>query len=116
MSGAVTGYGILVVTGHFTAAGSFGWRGIVLVIGEGVMTVSGGGNNSYEGAVLLARTRVDDPTGAGGGALLPGPAPGATLLDWAGGGGNGVHYDSCTIRNATSNVVYRVLSFREISE
>ena len=116
MTGGVTGYGILVVTGHFTAAGSFGWRGIVLVIGEGVMTVSGGGNNSYEGAVLLARTHVDDPTGAGGGALLPGPAPGATLLDWAGGGGNGVHYDSCTIRNATTNVIYRVLAFREIAE
>jgi hypothetical protein len=80
------------------------------------MTVSGGGNNSYEGAVLLARTRSADPTGTGIGALLPGPAPGATLLDWAGGGGNGVHYDSCTIRNATSNVIYRVLSFREIPE
>jgi hypothetical protein len=116
MSGAVTGYGILVVTGNFTAAGSFGWRGIVLVIGQGSMTVSGGGNNSYEGAVLLARTRSADPTGTGIGALLPGPAPGPTLLDWAGGGGNGVHYDSCTIRNATSNVVYRVLSFREVSE
>jgi len=116
LQGTQTGYGILVVTGNFTAGGSIGWRGIVLVIGQGTMTVSGGGNNSYEGAVLLARTHVDDPTGAGGGALLPGPAPGATLLDWAGGGGNGVHYDSCTIRNATSNVVYRVLSFREISE
>jgi Tfp pilus assembly protein PilX len=116
LQGAQTGYGILVVTGNFSAGGSVGWRGIVLVIGQGTMTVSGGGNNSYEGAVLLARTRSADPTGTGIGALLPGPAPGPTLLDWAGGGGNGVHYDSCTIRNATSNVVYRVLSFREVSE
>ena len=114
--GAATGYGILVVTGNFTAGGSFGWRGPVLVIGQGSMTVSGGGNNSYEGAVLLARTRNPDPTGTGIGTLLPGPAPGSTLLNWAGGGGNGVHYDSCTIRNATSNVVYHVLSFREVTE
>ncbi|MCL4524739.1 MAG: pilus assembly PilX N-terminal domain-containing protein [Acidobacteria bacterium] len=116
LQGQITGYGILVVTGNFSAGGSVGWRGIVLVIGQGTMSVSGGGNNSYEGAVLLARTHNDDPTGAGGGSLLPGPAPGPTLLDWAGGGGNGVHYDSCTIRNATNNVVYRVLSFREVSE
>ncbi len=116
LQGVQTGYGILVVTGNYTAGGSVGWRGIVLVIGEGTMTVSGGGNNSYEGAVLLARTHNRDPQGEGNGSLLPGPAPGVTLLDWAGGGGNGVHYDSCTIRNATSNVVYRVLSFREISE
>ncbi len=116
LQGAQTGYGILVVTGNFSAGGSVGWRGIILVIGQGTMTVSGGGNNSYEGAVLLARTRNNDPTGTGIGTLLPGPAPGPTLLDWAGGGGNGVHYDSCTIRNATSNVVYRVLSFREVSE
>jgi hypothetical protein len=116
LQGAQTGYGILVVTGNFTAGGSVGWRGIVLVIGEGTMTVSGGGNNSYEGAVLLARTHNRDPQGEGNGSLLPGPAPGVTLLDWAGGGGNGIHYDSCTIRNAKNNVIYRVLSFREISE
>lgn len=116
LQGSQTGYGILVVTGNFSAGGSVGWRGIVLVIGQGTMTVSGGGNNSYEGAVLLARTRNDDPDGAGAGDLLLGPAPGPTLLDWAGGGGNGVHYDSCTIRNAQNNVVYRVLSFREVSE
>jgi hypothetical protein len=116
LQGQQTGYGILVVTGNYSAGGSVGWRGIILVIGQGTMTISGGGNNSYEGAVLLARTRNADPTGTGIGTLLPGPAPGATLLDWAGGGGNGVHYDSCTIRNATSNVVYRVLSFREVTE
>ena len=116
LQGQQTGYGILVVTGNFSAGGSVGWRGIVLVIGQGTMTVSGGGNNSYEGAVLLARTRNADATGTGIGTLLPGPAPGPTLLDWAGGGGNGVHYDSCTIRNSQNNVVYRVLSFREVSE
>jgi hypothetical protein len=108
--GTQTGYGILVVTGNFTAGGTFGWRGPVLVIGQGTMTVQGGGSNSYEGAVLLARTRDN------AGNLLPGPQPGATLLDWSGGGGNGVHYDSCTLRNAQNNVRFLVLSFREVAE
>ncbi|MBI1750806.1 MAG: hypothetical protein HY234_05885 [Acidobacteria bacterium] len=110
LSGSQTGYGILVVTGNYSASGGVGWRGIVLVVGQGNMTVSGGGSNSYEGSVLLARTR--DAAGN----LLPGPAPGPTMLDWAGGGGNGVHYDSCEIRNSQNNVTYRVLSFREITE
>jgi hypothetical protein len=108
LSGNITGYGILVVTGNATFAGTVGWQGIVLIIGQGTMTVSGGGNNSFEGAVLLARTR--DAAGN----LLPTPGP--TLLDWAGGGGNGVHYDSCHINNAQNNLVYRLLSFREVTE
>lgn len=110
LQGTITGYGILVVTGNFSAGGTVGWRGPVLVIGQGTMTVQGGGTNSYEGAVLLARTR--DAAGN----LLPGPAPGPTLLDWSGGGGNGVHYDSCTLRNSQNNVRHVVLSFREVAE
>jgi len=111
LSGNITGYGILVVTGNFDAAGTVGWRGIVMIIGQGHMAVSGGGNNSYEGAVFLARTR--DAAGN----LLPGPAPSGSLLDWNGGGGNGVHYSTCQIQNANNaNAIYRVLSFREVPE
>jgi hypothetical protein len=72
------------------------------------MTVSGGGSNSFEGAVVLARTR--DAAGN----LLPSMGP--TLLDWAGGGGNGVHFDSCEINNSNNNYSYRLLSFREVIE
>src|SRR5262249_2362227 len=57
LSGNTTGYGILVVTGTYTASGTDGWRGIVLVVGQGNMQVNGGGNNEYDGAVLLAKTR-----------------------------------------------------------
>jgi len=108
LSGNVTGYGILVVTGNFLASGTVGWKGIVLVVGTGTMTVSGGGNNEYDGAVLLANTRNADGTIRS--------TMGPTLLDWAGGGGNGVYYSSGCINNAQNNVVYRVLSFREIVE
>jgi hypothetical protein len=102
------GYGILVVTGKFTASGTVGWRGIVLVVGQGEMEVSGGGNESYDGAVILAKTRD-----AAGNIL---PTMGPTILDWAGGGGNGVHYDSCHINNSNNNYSFRILSFREVRE
>jgi hypothetical protein len=108
LSGTVTGYGILVVTGNFNASGTVGWKGIVLVVGKGVMTVSGGGNNEYDGAVFLANTRNADGTIRS--------TLGPTLLDWAGGGGNGVYYSSGCINNAQNSVTFRVLSFREIIE
>jgi len=108
LSGAITGYGILVVTGNYSAQGTVGWNGIVLVVGTGNMEVSGGGNNSYEGSVLLANTR--NPDGTIRSTLGP------TVLNWAGGGGNGVHYDSCHVNNSQNNVSYRVLSFREIAQ
>jgi Tfp pilus assembly protein PilX len=108
LSGSITGHGVLVVTGKFTANGTVGWKGIVLVVGQGVMEVNGGGNNQYDGAVLLAKTK--DASGN----LLPSVGP--TLLDWAGGGGNGVSYSTGCINNAQNNTSYRVLSFREIQE
>jgi hypothetical protein len=108
LSGGVTGYGVLVVTGKFSASGTVGWKGIVLVVGEGEMEVNGGGSNQYDGAVLLAKTKDSN------GNLLSTVGP--TLLDWAGGGGNGVSYSTGCINNAQNNTSYRVLSFREIQE
>ena len=56
MSGNYTGYGLLVVTGNFSYSGTTGWNGIVLVIGDGTTTYngSGGGNNSFNGAIYVA--------------------------------------------------------------
>lgn len=108
LTGSGTGYGILVVTGNFTFSGGWGWRGVVLVIGQGSMLENGGGSNEFDGAVLVAKT-LD---GAGN----PLAALGTPVLNWNGGGGNGVYYDSCWINNASSGVTYKVLSFREIGQ
>ncbi|HET7106817.1 MAG TPA: pilus assembly PilX N-terminal domain-containing protein [Candidatus Acidoferrum sp.] len=108
LSGSGTGYGILVVTGTFRFTGDWGWRGVVLVIGQGNMQESGGGNNEFDGAVLVAQT-LD---GAGN----PLATLGTPTLNWSGGGGNGIYYDSCWINNASAGVTYKVLSFREISQ
>lgn len=105
--GPVTGYGILVVTGNLTMSGNSGWRGAVLVIGQGTMAVSGGGNNEIDGALFLANTR--DTSGN----LLNTLGP--TSLNWSGGGGNGVYFDSCWLSNAQNSIKkFNVLSFREI--
>jgi PilX N-terminal len=108
LSGNTTGYGILVVRGTYSPAGTVGWNGIVLVIGQGDIQGSGGGNNSYNGAVFVANTRDSS------GNLLNNL--GTPIFDWSGGGGNGIAYNPCTINNATQNQSYQVLSFREIPD
>ena len=108
LPGNNTGYGILVVTGTLTFSGNTGWRGVVLVVGQGNMVENGGGNNEFDGAVLVAKT-----LNAAGQPLA---TLGQPVLNWNGGGGNGVYYDSCWINNATSGLTYKVLGFREISQ
>jgi hypothetical protein len=108
MTGGFTGYGLLVVTGNFAYSGNTGWNGIVLVIGDGTTTYngSGGGSNSFNGAIYVA-TIWDSSRN-----LLSSFGP--VSYDISGGGGNGVYYDSCWIKNAQKPATYQVLSFREI--
>jgi hypothetical protein len=108
LSGNVTGYGILVVTGNYSASGNVGWNGVVLVVGQGVMNVNGGGNNSYNGAVLVAKT-LD----AAGNPLA---TLGLPTVSWSGGGGNGIYFNSCTINSATTSLAFHLLSFSEVPQ
>jgi hypothetical protein len=108
LSGQVAGYGILLVTGSLTLSGTVGWRGAVLAVGQGTMTVNGGGSNELDGAVLVARTRDTSNN------LLSSLGP--PSLNWSGGGGNGIYYDSCWLADAFNAMNYSVLAFREISQ
>jgi hypothetical protein len=111
MSSASPGYGTLVVTGDLSAGGNFGWRGIILGIGQGSMSMNGGGNGEFDGAIVLAKTHNSS------GALLA--TPGTPSISWSGGGGNGLYYDSCWINSALANTVsggYPILSFRELGQ
>ncbi len=109
-TGPNTGYGILVVTGNFLYHGNSGWKGIVLVIGDGTTTFDGlgGGNGEFDGAIYVATIR--DASGN----LLP--SLGTVNFDIAGGGGNGIYYNSCWINRVQQPPSYLVLSFREISQ
>ena len=108
MTGNFTGYGLLVVTGDFSYSGTTGWNGIVLVIGDGTTTYngSGGGNNSFNGAIYVATIWDNNRN------LLPSFGP--VSYDISGGGGSGTYYNSCWIKNAQQPISYQVLSFREI--
>jgi len=108
LTGNFTGYGLLVVTGNFAYAGNDGWKGIVLVVGDGTTTYngSGGGNNEFDGAIFVG-TLWDSSHN-----MLS--AWGPTSYDISGGGGNGIYYNSCWIKNAQKPPTYQILSFREI--
>jgi hypothetical protein len=106
LSGNVTGYGILVVTGTFTASGNVGWNGLVLVVGQGNFVGNGGGNNSYNGSILVAKTL--DSMGN------PLTSLGSPTVNYNGGGGNGFHYSSGCIAQATTLSTFHIMAFREM--
>lgn len=106
--GPNTGYGLLVVTGNFHYHGNSGWKGIILVVGDGITTFDGqgGGNGEFDGAIFVATTRDIN------GVQLANF--GTVNYDISGGGGNGVYYNSCWIKQVQQPPTYKVLSFREI--
>ena len=108
-----TGYGLLLVTGNLNYDPDASWDGIVLVIGQGTVTGSKGGNGLFLGAFLVARTH--DPSGN----LLPDPALGNLTVNFNNGssmGGKGIYYSSCWIQKSQPSSGYKILSFHEISQ
>lgn len=103
----VTGYGVLVVTGDLNLAGTFGWRGIILVIGEGKINGSSVNAGEIDGAMIAAQ--IHDSSGH----ILSSLGPAS--VNWNNGRG-GIFYDSCWINNAMAAFPYKVLSFREIPQ
>ena len=106
MSGATRGGGILIVTGTLTFSGNSGFYGIVLAIGKGILLSNGGGNGEFDGAVLVAHTR--DSSGHVLSTL------GNPVVDWGGGGGNGIYFNQCAINAAQNNLGLKVTANREL--
>jgi hypothetical protein len=106
--GPNTGYGLLVVTGNFHYHGNSGWKGVILVVGDGTTTFdgNGGGNGEFDGAVFVATTRD-----ALGNQLAN---FGTVNYDISGGGGNGVYYNSCWIKQVQQPPTYKIVTFKEI--
>jgi len=130
LSGATSGAGILLVTGTLTYSGNFSFDGIVMAIGEGHIIANGGGNGQFNGAVVIAH--IGDDSGCASGTspcyktnpveanlnLDPTthkPVLGSPNLDWSGGGGNGIQYDTCALQLANSAPTYTVIARREIT-
>jgi hypothetical protein len=100
-----TGYGLLLVTGKLTYSGDSGWKGIVLVIGQGVVEETGSANSGeIDGAVFVAN--VNNGVGI--------PTLGPASYTVANPGGKGIYYDSCWVAKAQKPISYKVLAFHEI--
>ena len=109
-SGIFTGYGLLVVTGNFKFSADSGWRGIILVIGQGTVNGEDFGGNEFDGAIFVAKTR--DAAGTELAALGQ-----ATFAITVGdGGGSGINYNSCWVNSVQAKQTYSALSFREIGQ
>jgi hypothetical protein len=106
MTGNPSGGGILVVTGTLNMSGNTSFDGIILVIGKGSFVANGGGNGQYTGAMLIAKTRDSS------GNLLS--TLGEPVVDWSGGGGNGIVYSSCKINNVQNSIGFRTQATREL--
>jgi len=106
-----TGYGLLLVTGNFTMDPDNGWRGIILVMGEGkIGNTDNTGSREIDGAVFVART-------SSSGVALPDPdLEGASVIFDDHMEGTGIRYSNCWIQKAQPIDSYRVLSFHEIPQ
>lgn len=100
-----TGYGLLLVTGNLNSYPDASWDGIILVIGRGTVTGSGGGSGEMDGAVLVANTQA---SGSNFGT--------ASMVFSSTMGGLGIRYSSCWIQRAQPVANYKILSFHEISQ
>lgn len=108
MSGGLSGAGILLVEGTLTLSGNPSYNGLVLVIGKGVVTKNGGGNGTFDGAMLVAN--LYDSSGQ----MITSGSPGTPTINWNGGGNATVQYDSCWANSMNLTMPYKSMAVREM--
>ena len=85
-----SGAGVLIVTGTLSFTGNATFNGLILVIGQGSMSESGGGSGGFNGSVFLARTHSATGPNYPELAVL-----GTPTIAWNGGGTAFIQYNSC---------------------
>ncbi|HZH31596.1 MAG TPA: hypothetical protein VEY11_12610 [Pyrinomonadaceae bacterium] len=96
------GGGLLVVTGNLVLKGNSAFRGIILVMGNGHVTRSGGGNANVRGAWMVANFNRNGPGGFG-----------APTFDVAGGGNADFQFDWAAIIEANRGVGITITGIAE---
>ena len=96
------GAGLLIVTGKLTLKGGPNFDGIILVMGQGEIDKSGGGDGEFHGAIMVAKFDINGT----GGFLAP-------KFQVAGGGGSDLQYDSRAIEMARITSGHPVLGVFE---
>ncbi|HEX8458315.1 MAG TPA: hypothetical protein VF656_13525 [Pyrinomonadaceae bacterium] len=87
------GGGLLVVTGNLELKGNSQFKGVILVMGNGRVTRSGGGGADIRGAWIVANFNLNGPGGFG-----------APVFDVSGGGNSDFQFDWAAIVNANRAV------------
>ena len=95
------GRGLLIVTGTLTFSGNTPYEGLVLVLGDGILTRSGGGNGISLGAIVVARF------GATGGFLNP-------TFTSSGSGTSTIQLDRNRVKNALRLAGVYVMGISEV--
>jgi len=104
--GSNSGSGVLVVTGTLNITGNSSFNGLILIIGQGVLSENGAGGGQFNGSIFLAKTNSSTAPYAQLAALQ------SPLIQWNGGGTNGIQYNSCWA-NVGNNMHYTVVASRE---
>lgn len=105
----LVGAGILLVEGNASFSGRPNFDGIILIIGTGNISMSGGGNGVIDGAMLVAN--LYDSSGH----LIPSGAPGAPIMNFSGAGNMTIQYDSCWVAAMNQSAPYKSLGIRELA-
>jgi hypothetical protein len=105
----LTGSGILLVEGNASFSGRPNYNGVILIIGKGNLSMSGGGNGVIDGAMLVANLYNSSNQ------LITSGAPGAPLISFSGAGNMTVQYDSCWVAAMNQSSPYKSLGVREMT-
>jgi hypothetical protein len=105
----LTGAGILLVEGNASFSGRPNYDGVILIVGKGHLSMSGGGNGVIDGAMLVAN--LYDSTGN----RLTSGAPGIPVMDFSGNGNMTIQYDSCWVAAMNQSSPYSSLGVREMT-
>jgi hypothetical protein len=100
--GPGSGYGILLARGAVKVVGNFTWNGLILIIGQGVLTWSNGASGTINGGLFIARTRTAD------GSMLA--TPGDIIADLR---PAAIFYDAAAIKAANRTFPYNPIAIKE---
>jgi hypothetical protein len=111
------GAGILVIRGTGVLRGGHAWTGAVLVVGDGRLVKSGGGDGTTYGGMMVANTRWANNDASGFANPLPAnqTMPGPPYFGWSGGGNALIKYDSCAVNKGSQRPFYGIIAYREMT-
>ena len=110
LTGNLSGYGLLVVTGNLTLGGDVSWHGVSMGVGQGSVTVPSYGYGTIDGAILVAQTRDTNYSLRSSLGSITFDIPNPNY------GNSGIFYNSCWVQAVMPPATYKILSFHEISQ